>query len=392
MKESASRLISTYHPGHMIQTGVLIYSIMKSLVAFDYRIGGPFMGYHLNFCVGYNAEDLSLAYQMARAYYYNPIIIGIDNKRHDATVSKELLQFKLGIYHAVADGLIQQGKYTAEKAHEALDAVRQEARNTCVCRRKGDNEYNFILDVFYQDDPFLGTTGSGANDTSGGGDLVNTGGTIAVAGKHEGSMRMIFGKTDDTLVMFESSDFTCLDEICAAKKQLGLVPEVDEKTGDQAEFCSGVFIPVREYPHNFEGEVIMTKYLFTLKPGRALYKLGWTVKCLSKRKQLRWMMGVAQQAMHIYNHVPVLGLFAAKTYELCASAGVQPTRLDDGDRHKMLPTYSHESCPDTVEWFCERYSTSAAEIGQVVGLIEKIERLPAVLSHPLLERMVSFDN
>lgn len=99
--------------------------------------------------------------------------------------------------------------------------------------------------------------------------------------------------------------------------------------------------------------------------------------------------------MHVLcsSHVPILADLAKKIAELREGAKRTPVRAVDPNRPwewTLRAGVNYDEC--TLQAVAHIYHTTVDDVKSLIQAIERVERLPAVISHPLWERMIALDD
>lgn len=136
--------------------------------------------------------------------------------------------------------------------------------------------------------------------------------------------------------------------------------------------------------------------------GRAAYKMGYSM--LNKGDLMAHITGVADMHTVCSSHVPVLGDLAARIVHLREGAKRTPAVFDPDTPWRYTlsgGTYAQ----DTIEYVARVYSTrqnpgsppdvqcvvTSQDVCDLIQAIEGVQRLPCMLDHWLLRRMVHVD-
>lgn len=219
-----------------------------------------------------------------------------------------------------------------------------------------------------------GTTKSGHNDTTLGNSIVNAG--IA----YECMYRMgltgdIIVAGDDLLVVVDG-DFDA-DEFARLERGFGIIPEYRKfSTYKSASFISGLWVP-----RDSSGALV-----FVPKPGRQFAKLFWSVKRLRPVEVDDYVHSIAVCLTPVCGGLPVLGAFIAAHDRKGKIVPLEGKYY----LHRGMEPVEYER-QVILDYFCERYSTSPAEVAELEALIKGHAGRIGILVHPLFQRMVEVD-
>jgi len=187
---------------------------------------------------------------------------------------------------------------------------------------------------------------------------------------------------DDNLIYTKTYDEQCSIKHGSFIKQLGMVNNVF--IHDFPDICSSIFWPCLSPT----GKVVT---LLGPKPGRVLAKLCNITKPLSAGNDLR--RALAEKVYGVYmdsSFVPLISDIVNKHLELLSD-------LDDikplFHKYKAHVDYKHHTCKETMIFFYRRYPTWNDDVYQAfLGLVAKIDKLPATIHFPPLLDIYSIDN
>lgn len=161
----------------------------------------------------------------------------------------------------------------------------------------------------------------------------------------------------------------------------------EAKLEHSTDISRAVYLGQRLYP-------VDGKWFWGKTIGRAIYKMGWVLLPggFHSRDPGAHITGIADMHCLCSSHVPVLCDLAEKIRDLRKGAKRTPVALDP-DRPWEWP-YSGGCRYDasTISYVAEAYNSTPQEVLDVIHTIRGIDRLPAVVSHPLLDRMIVLDD
>lgn len=124
-------------------------------------------------------------------------------------------------------------------------------------------------------------------------------------------------------------------------------------------------------------------------PGRAMEKCGYALTYYGKEsKRNEWLRGVFEPCRRDWAHIPVLRAIA----ERCANVpGRVPRCPLDNNPRKLHVAIAAEADWRTWEQFEARYSLTPEEVLPLEQAILAIPSLPALIRHPVLDRIMAVD-
>jgi len=220
----------------------------------------------------------------------------------------------------------------------------------------------------------VGTTKSGHNDTTLGNSIINAG--IAYEVMFRLGLRGDIIVAGDDLLVAVDGDFDA-DQFAACEREFGIIPEYRKfTTYKSVSFISGLWVP-----QDGEGRLV-----FIPKPGRQFAKLFWSLKRLTPRQVDDYVHSIAVCLTPVCGGLPVLGTFIAAHDRKGSIVPLEGKYY----LHRGVSPIEYE--PVTIlEYFCERYQTSPAEISELEALIRANSGRVGILVHPLFQRMVQVD-
>jgi len=306
-----------------------------------------FPGIRATFASGLNARALGQWMCDVQADYSSVYWYERDGKTWDATMQAAHLEVRLLAY--------------ACAGAEFVEFVRQgfKVRGNVA---RGPMKYKLT-----------GTVKSGHNDTTMGNSLVN----IAIACEVMRRMSLrgdVIAAGDDLLVAIDG-DF---DEAAFAEHEraLGILPEY-RKFCDARDvsFVSGIWMPIE------------SGWCFTPKPGRLLARLFWTVKPPPKKYRQKYLNAIVLGLRPVCARMPVVGAFLDAHYDAGSTALGNWALVDK--RLKVWKVGAGLDVPTAA--VCDRYGISPDEIAAVESLFRENAGRVGILSHPVLDRIVSID-
>lgn len=148
-----------------------------------------------------------------------------------------------------------------------------------------------------------------------------------------------------------------------------------------------VFLGMRPYP-------VGGRWLWGRTIGRAVYKLGWTLKPGANLRA--WWKGICEQLLYTCKHVPILCDIARAG--MAASAGGKITWYKPSlgelevrpwlEREDPAPPYDRS----TISMVAKLYGYPETAVLDLIARIRSLNNFPCVLSDPLLWRMVCYDD
>jgi len=124
-------------------------------------------------------------------------------------------------------------------------------------------------------------------------------------------------------------------------------------------------------------------------PGRAMEKCGYGLTYYGKEaKRNEWLRGVFEPCKRDWAHIPVLRAIA----ERCASVPGRVPKCPLGNNpRKLHVAVAAEADWRTWEQFEARYSLTREEVLPLEQAILAIPSLPALIRHPVLDRIMAVD-
>jgi hypothetical protein len=146
---------------------------------------------------------------------------------------------------------------------------------------------------------------------------------------------------------------------------------VSEDPGE-IDFCSKLFWPTSD------------GWVLAAKPGRLISRIGFLVIGPNEPN----LKGVVISLLNDNHHVPVLGAFLKHLHKLLSR---EKARFGKSEWEGFHVTKRHEVHSEAVAMFTRRYDCTVAEMQELEDLLLSVERIPAIISSPLLLRMVERD-
>lgn len=172
--------------------------------------------------------------------------------------------------------------------------------------------------------------------------------------------------------------------------KLGLIPKFTELMDTDRV----VFLNMRPYP------ISPGRCKFAPRIGRLLSRLGWA--CAEQRDPLAYVCGVARAFTQSCNHVPILSTFFEAQIRECRRAdgknhdrGLERTaafRKQLGLEWKVMSLMGERSTPSTRAFVEKIYGLSQADIAKAEQSVDNIGRPPALVSDPILQRIIDLDS
>jgi hypothetical protein len=139
------------------------------------------------------------------------------------------------------------------------------------------------------------------------------------------------------------------------------------------EFCSKLAWPINDELWVMGG-----------KPGRMISRLGWLIIGPNEPN----IRGVVIGLLNDNWFVPILGTLLRRLYALTSN---MKAKFGKGNWDDMHVSKRYEPTSLTYNFFFSRYNTTEQEMLDLEQIIEGIERLPCIINHPLLLRMIERD-
>ena len=342
------RLISGQSHAHQVLTAQWTYPFNKFLSRSwgldDFRVGfGP-----ITYASSMNAVGIGRWFESTLLGADTSIIVAgddlivytgrtwmaIDHTRYDAHMHYDAQQLKLWIY--AAKGL-RTGPVSRQLHRQSKPSG---------CSRFG-HRYTTV-----------GTTQSGASDTSAGNSLVN--GLV-----NYWISNIAKGTTDENIVAH-----------MAISSRLGFPQEgIQTARPEMVDFCSGIFLPSSK------------GWRLSPKPGRLVAKSFFVTKNMTLVHQHQWLRGLVVGLMPAVSHVPLLSDLFVRLEELTAGLSPRPY-----DVNKMYLGYGPALPIDmTYDMFCARYNCTSADIDRARLEIKTMPLGPYGLTDPLWQTMYEID-
>lgn len=144
-----------------------------------------------------------------------------------------------------------------------------------------------------------------------------------------------------------------------------------------------VYLGMRPYP-------VAGRWYFGRTIGRAVFKYGWKSAPLTDDLGA-WFAGECVATLQVEAHVPVL-VDIARAY--LRWWGVRPkTKVQpDHNRPWTIGTPTPEYDETTLRYVAHGYSVPVSALKDLLAQVENLRSFPCLLAHPVLERMVLFDD
>lgn len=164
----------------------------------------------------------------------------------------------------------------------------------------------------------------------------------------------------------------------------------ETKLQTSSELLDAVYLGMRPYPTKkgwFWGKTI----------GRSTYKMGWVLKP-ETRDVMAHITGVADMHCLCSAHVPILSDLAEKIIELRQGAKRSPVALDPNKPWEWTLCSGVKYDELTIEAVAQTYSrlsgtpVSTSDVYSLIHAIKAIDRLPAVIDHPLWRLIICTDD
>lgn len=175
---------------------------------------------------------------------------------------------------------------------------------------------------------------------------------------------------DDGFLMLRQQDWGVVDRIIEFQRSLGLKPE-GLVTADRSrwEFCSKLFWHA---VHPVSGQTIT---VLGSKPFRGIARMGMNTTMPGAANAAASALSVRIES----GHVPFLGVFADRTYELCRSLGKRPTGKPEWSAIRADRRYD----PSPLNWAITlaRYGLGEEHEAEFKARLAGLKRIPIVLSY-----------
>lgn len=185
---------------------------------------------------------------------------------------------------------------------------------------------------------------------------------------------------DDGFLLMRKSDSGIVETLIDFARRLGMKPEgVVSEHRSNWEFCSKLFW------YGVDPKTGETKTVLGSKPFRGIARMGVNTTLPGAANAAAAALSVRIDS----GHVPFLGAFADRTYELCKAKKVKPTGKPEwtaikGDR-RFLPS------PLNYVITQERYSLGEKNEDEFKALIAVLDTVPIVLHYSPMEGAVAVD-
>jgi len=326
------------------------------------RSFGKYLAKHWNFdsssnytyASGCSAEQIGKWVDDSVAQGYNSFWLN-DYSRLDASLATEALQAEQTVYYMCGAGPDQQAVLT-EQLHIHGYSKHGFYYSVCKGRCSGDPNTscgNTMLVV-------------GANDYVYG--VV----VLTMRVQEEKTGKRILGLGDDSVLAAKFDPDIGLLESVPARLGLKAKPKVINDP-DLIEFCSG-------YVWNTDfGRV------WGPKPGRFLAKIAYSTS--QQLDPTGWLKGVLTCVKDDVAFIPILATYVSHCLKLLAKANGARTEQP----HKYHVSKVHKATADTYAQFYKLYDSNLVELDSLKTYILSINRLPYLMDHPLLTKMVAVD-
>lgn len=229
------------------------------------------------------------------------------------------------------------------------------------------------------------TAGPGVRQINSGKNETNVKGTIGNAAAHayaygdldveKGDLMLLNGDDNTLFRCLNRSRAVNEDLVAKNLRDLGLEPTLLVRTRiADVEFCSKIFLPTGD------------GWVLSPKPGRAMTKLGWSLRDKSPEQLLGETMGLKKDG----HHVPFLRVVIRHTLRLIPR-DVKPKKAPDKRPWEIHARQYHECVPSTWAIFTERYGLTEADEVKFDELLSGITKLPAVYPCEDIVRLFEVD-
>lgn len=175
---------------------------------------------------------------------------------------------------------------------------------------------------------------------------------------------------DDAFLLIPPGSVWVVEAIKKHQRQLGLKPEgsLSQKRSDW-EFCSKLFWYAREFGSDKDITVLGSK------PFRGIARMGINTTLPGAANAAASALAVRVDS----GHVPFLGKFADRTYQLCAAKKLRPTGRMEWAAMRGDKRYA----PSPLNWTItqERYNLGEENEKQFEDLLTRLHDVPIVLSY-----------
>jgi hypothetical protein len=143
-----------------------------------------------------------------------------------------------------------------------------------------------------------------------------------------------------------------------------------------------VYLAMR--PHPFEG-----RWFFAKTIGRALWKLGWRMDYESGDQEA-WMAGNMYQVVQSQAIVPVLSDIA-EAYLFYHGNRTRRRCEPDPNRPWEWGTTTPPYNAEVLRYIADGYGVFVSELLDCINYLRRVDRFPCVIDHPVITRMVCYD-
>lgn len=189
---------------------------------------------------------------------------------------------------------------------------------------------------------------------------------------------------DDSIGALPLCDDTRMEAFSGAMKANVAAFGFETKLEHSRYIGDAVYLGMRPYPVGgdwFWGKTI----------GRAMYKMGW-VMLNDGRDVMSHVTGIAEMHVKCSLHVPVLADLAQKIVELRQGAKRLLPKLDQNRPWEWPLSGGLSYDAQTLAHTARVYGVEPCELSDAIASIKAITRLPCVVDHPVLKRMILIDD
>jgi hypothetical protein len=307
----------------------------------------------LYFTPGDSSEDVANYYRVKADECVNPLFIDGDAEKYDAHLKCEIRK---------------EWEHCMDYKTN-FDPLYMETRQAGLHLK---TPHGFSVTLKEEDKPLE----SGAGDTNAAGSMTSMG----IVDYDEDISRLIKGLTtcgDDIGMVADvplGKEREFLDKLEANTLALGFKHTFNgSRIPEHFEFCSRLPFPISP-----------SFWVMGAKPGRLISRMGWLIIGPNEPN----LRGVVIGLMSDNWFVPILGPLLRKMYTLTDR---QKAKFGRKTWEGFHVSKNYDMTQMTLAYFCERYQTNPTEVNEVEAIISSIERLPCVISHDLIYRMIAKD-
>lgn len=379
-KATKPRLIQPPEDVDKAMTGPAVWQLWCKIRNYWDGIKSPVM-----YCSGYTCSEIGARVDAFIEEHEDVVAWSVDQATYDATLSFPVQKPVLGLYTRLgmpswlkswlirvrSRGTTPNGvSYVPTRVYDFEDEVsatnfaeeyRKHKFKVFFCGPKlGTDFWQVIIEDFQMT--------SGRMDTNLTDTTVLVGATVPKIPKEVPFLLLVCG--DDGFLMLRKEHAHIVNDIVAFQRSIGLKPE-GVVTDDRSkwEFCSKLFW------YAVDPATGKTVTVLGSKPFRGIARMGMNTTVPGAANAAAAALSVRIDS----GHVPFLGPFADRTYELCKESKMKPTGKPEWSALRTDKRYN----PSVLNWtIClARYGLGPEQEEEFKGRLAGLKRVPIVLAY-----------